>query len=130
MTDNKRGMSVGVISLLVIFSVLCLAIFSVLSLSTALNERNLAERSAKATSDYYAAELRCAEIVAQLRSGDSPEGIPIMEGGGLLSFSQPIDAAQILQVQLDADTLEITCWRVIYTADWSPDTGISVWDGE
>ena len=71
---QKKGNSdfsppaVGGISLLVVFAVLCLTVFALLSLSTVRADARLSEASAQAVADYYAADCQAQEILAQLRA--------------------------------------------------------------
>ena len=53
---------VGGSSLLVIFAVLCLTVFTLLALSTVRADNRLSDASVKAVSDYYAADME-AEII-------------------------------------------------------------------
>ena len=66
---------VGGSSLLVIFAVLCLAVFAVLSLSSVRAEGRLSTASAEAVRAYYAADCEAEEILAQLRAGIVPSGV-------------------------------------------------------
>ena len=67
--------AVGGISLLVVFAVLCLTVFALLALTTVQADNRLADASAKAVTDYYAADCRAQEILARLRNGERPEGV-------------------------------------------------------
>ena len=60
--------SVGGSSILTIFAVLCFLVFALLSLSTAKANYNLAEKSVKAVSNYYAADTKAEEIYSQIRA--------------------------------------------------------------
>ena len=60
---------VGGASLLVVFAVLCLTVFALLSLSTVRANGRLSEASAQAVADYYAADCAAQEILARLRAG-------------------------------------------------------------
>ena len=72
MEDKKRFSPpvVGGSSLLVIFAVLCLTVFALLSLSTVRADVRLSEASAQAVSGYYQADCQAEAILARLRSGD------------------------------------------------------------
>ena len=67
--SNKRsamGVHVGSASIVMIFAVLCLTVFASLSLVTANYERKLAEKSAAAVQQYYAADWQCEAIYEQI----------------------------------------------------------------
>ena len=70
---------VGGASLLVVFAVLCLTVFALLSLSTVRANGRLSETSARAVADYYAADVKAQEILARLdktEQGRLPELFP------------------------------------------------------
>ena len=66
------GMGAGGISILAIFVVLCLATLAALSLVSARADRNLAEKNAQASVEYYQAVVDGGTIRARL--GRSPKG--------------------------------------------------------
>ena len=79
---KNRGPAVPAIggsSLLVIFSVLCLTIFSLLSFSTALAEKRTADASAQAVTNYYEADLAAERIFARLRAGEQVGNVQVKE---------------------------------------------------
>ena len=137
----KRGGGVsGAVSLVMIFCVLCLAVFSVLTLATADRERNLAELTARSAAEYYAADCQAVEIVASLRDGytvpadveirhtssEHPDG-PVEEA----EFSVPIndDLALDVAVRLRGGTCEILRWQTTSTGEWEIDESMDIWDG-
>lgn len=136
--------SIGIVSLTVIFSVLCLTIFSVLTLSTAVTELHFSQKRAAAQQSYYAAEQECAQIAntigqlwetsneAALFSYLDTQSISYTTNNDtlLLSYEKPIDSGQILAVELQLGTeFHITRWQIVSTQDWVPDTDLPVWDG-
>lgn len=72
----RRGGTVsGAVSLVMVFAVLCLTVFSVLTLSTAVGESKLAQATAQHTADYYAADAQATAIAAQLGQGSRAQEI-------------------------------------------------------
>lgn len=72
----RRGGTVsGAVSLVMIFAVLCLTAFSVLTLSTAVGESKLAQATVQHTADYYAADAQATAIAAQLGQGSRAQEI-------------------------------------------------------
>lgn len=135
---EREGFSppaVGGSSLLVVFAVLCLTVFALLSLSTVRADVRLADASAQAVADYYAADCRAQEILARLRNGERPEGVAF-SGSGLLyaDYAVPISETQELQVQVllrgmaDAE-YTILRWQAVPVGDWEIDEGLDLWDG-
>ena len=121
----KRGGSVsGAVSLVMIFCVLCLAVFAALTLATAERERGLSELSAQRAAEYYAADRRAVEIAAALAAGEIPEGV---------AFSLPAGGDLMLEVRLEiseAGEISVLCWRTVYSGGWDVDDTITLWDGD
>ena len=126
---------VGGISLLVIFAVLSLTVFALLSLTTVLADKRLADASAQAIADYYAADARAQEILARIRNGEEPEGVAFYDGSALYAeYAVSISETQELQVEVTLDPLSgeytVERWQAVPTGEWTPDDEISLWDGE
>ena len=100
--NKKREISVPVIGgsfLLVIFSVLCLTVFALLSLNTVLADQRLTDASLKAVASYYEADCQAEEIFARLRNGELPEGVE--QDGDIFRYQCPVSETQILYVELE-----------------------------
>ena len=104
---------VGGSSLLVIFSILCLTIFTLLALSTAQADKRLSDASIKAVSDYYDADLEAEKILSLLRQGEIPAGITRQDN--VYSYSCPISETQdlIVEVILENNTWDILRWQAV-----------------
>ena len=120
----------GASSLMVIFAVLCIAVFAVLSLSTVLSGKRLDETATNSSLEYYIADCYAEELLARIRAGEKPENVGIK--GNLYDYSVPISETRAIEVQVmvDKDKYEILKWQVVYTGDWSADEKMSVWTGE
>ena len=131
MADRERFSPpvVGGTSLLVIFAVLALTVFALLSLSTALANDRLSSAAAQAVYDYYQADCQAEAILAQLRQGRQPPGVA--RQGDVFAYSCPISYTQTLlvEVRLDGDTYTILRWQAVSTAPWHPDDSLNLWDG-
>ena len=131
MADRERFSPpvVGGTSLLVIFAVLALTVFALLSLSTALANDRLSSAAAQAVYDYYQADCQAEAILAQLRQGRQPPGVA--RQGDVFAYSCPISDTQTLlvEVRLDGDTYTILRWQAVSTAPWQPDGSLNLWDG-
>ena len=121
---------VGGSSLLVIFAVLCLTVFAMLSLTQAQADRRLAQNSWSAVTGYYRADCQAQEILSQLRAGERPQGVT-EEGENVFSYACPISDAQTLEVRvrLTGENYEILAWQAVFTADWQADEDLDLWDG-
>ncbi len=132
MPEKKRSFSppvVGGSSLLVIFAVLCLTVFALLSLSTVQADGRLGDAAAQAVTGYYQADCRAESILAQLRAGDIPDDVSF--DGSVYAYSCPISDTQSLSVEVSLDGSDYTIlrWQAVSTAQWQPDTGLDLWDG-
>lgn len=130
----KRGGGVsGAVSLVMIFCVLCLAVFAVLTLATADREAKLAEMTAQNAADYYEADRRAVEVAAALQRGESVSAdITVTWSGDVASFTVPIGEDQSLDAAVRVQVgkpCEILRWRTVYTGAWEPDEYLNVWDG-
>ncbi len=121
--------AVGGTSLLVIFAVLCLTVFSLLSLSTVRADERLSKASAKAVADYYEADAKAEEILAQIRQGEVPEGVNA--NGNRYTYTCPVSENQNLEisVRFDGKGYVIEHWRLETDRDEEIDETLPVWDG-
>lgn len=120
--------AIGGSSLLVIFAVLCLTVFSLLSLSTVLAEKRLADTAAEAVTTYYRADLEAEEIFAKLRAG---EIVPnVSRSGDCYSYTCSISHNQQLEVTLQqtAEGWIVLRWQAVAQVQ-TIDEGLNVWDG-
>ena len=134
MDDPRRFTppAVGGSSLLVIFAVLCLTIFALLGLGTVQADQRLSDASAEAVYGYYAADCQADAILARLRAGELPEGVTALSGD-TYTYTCPISDTQVLEVEVrvtSADDYAVLRWQAVSDAQWQPDTGLEVWDGE
>ncbi len=145
MTDTKndsgiieRRPVVGLLTLLVIFSVLCLTVLAILSYSTAKYERALAQKSADSVTAYYAADAWCTDAANDLHAvwleGGDLAACAKKYGGsyenGVISLSRKVDDARLLSVKLDTSNgFAVTAWNTVPLGDWSYDDSMHVWDG-
>lgn len=122
--------AVGGSSLLVIFAVLALTIFAMLSLGTVQAGSRLSQSDTGAVGEYYAADCRAEEILAQLRSGEVPENVAVENG--ICYYECEINENSLLAVELrlEGDSYEILRWQVVSTVDWETDESLPVWNGK
>ena len=140
----RRGGSVsGAVSLVMIFCVLCLAVFAALTYVTADRERQLAELAAQRAAEYYAADAEAARIVAALSRGETPDADVVWSNdgysaalqpeGSIADFGVPINDTQELHVTVKLfrdGTYEIRDWSTAYAGDWETNDTIDIWDGD
>lgn len=121
--DEKRNArfsppAVGGISLLAAFAVLCLTVFALRSLTTVQADVCLADASAQAVKDYYAADCATQEILARLRGGETPVEVEShsydsWHRGTRYTYACPISGTQELEVEVivDGEDYEILRWQ-------------------
>lgn len=137
---RRSGTGLGAASLALIFSVLCLAVFSLLTLSTAERNRALTLKRVEALTAFYAADNAAVELAASLREAAAQGGIPARvgeveisdDGQGVYSYSCRIDGRRVLAVSLKLTdgALEILSWQETDTGSWTPDDRLNVWEGD
>ena len=135
--------ALGGASLLVIFAVLALTIFALLSLSTVRADGRLSDAANQSVQDYYAADGKAQAVLAWLRTGegrpDMPEDFSIAtsisdysdHSETIHSFTVPISDTQELQVEVRVDGVndyEVLRWQAVPVGDWEADEGIELWD--
>lgn len=130
MREWKISVPVGGSSLLVIFAVLCLTVFSMLGLATVQADRRLANTSVNAVSAYYEADCQAEIILAQLRQGEMPGGVT--REGDRYAYSCPISDTQVLEVEVEVQGTDYTVlrWQAVSAVEWHLDEEIEVWDGD
>ena len=137
----RRGGSVsGAVSLVMIFCVLCLAVFATLTYATADRERQLAELSAERAAAYYAADAEAARIVAALARGEEPDAdaevtqeMNWADDSVLYSFRVSAGGEQELAVRMRLNldgTYDILSWSTAFAGDWETEDTIEIWDGD
>ena len=118
---------------MMLFAVLCLTVFSILSLVSARAQAALAEKSADSVSSYYKADSIACDIYQDIKNDVISDNVELffMADGNYYFYEVPIDESQILSVVIKQlyDSYEVLTWKVIYTADWNADENLNVWDG-
>ena len=156
--NNRSPVSIGISSLILIFVMLCLLTFSVLSLVSARADMRLSQRSADRTAAYYDAENRANDILLSVIScieeyKDSPDasvfyqklrerldgqnGI-LFTGADSLEYEVLLDKEQLLSVSLeisyetydDGSHYRILAWNTVSTHEWESDGSLPLLDKE
>ncbi len=144
--------NIGTPTLILIFMILCLVTFGMLSLSTAKSEWNLAQRNADSVTEYYRVDKEGEAFYqmvlqtvdhAQKEEGDlqafqntlSKElGEYYDSESGTISTQIPMKRSQSLSIKLSpipdkAGKILISQWKVIQTEDYEIDQSLPVWNG-
>ena len=150
--------SIGITSLVLIFVMLCLLTFSVLSLVTARADLRLSQKNAERTSAYYDAENRANDVLLSVIScieeyKDSPDasvfyqklrerldgqnGI-LFTGADSLEYEVLLDKEQLLSVSLEiswercdgGSRCRSLAWNTVSTHEWESDGSLPLLDKE
>ena len=144
--------NIGAASLVLIFIVLCLATFGLLSLSSAKGDLSLAERQAEAVSAYYEADSKGQEWVRQVdavlqeemgHSDDSSSasdsvkarlGDIYHQDEGMVVADIPLERGESLRIELtlvcgEGMRYQIHSWYVYDSGQYEIDNSMPVWDG-
>lgn len=151
----KHKVNIGLTSLILIFIILCLATFSLLSLSSARGDQSLALRSAQAVTEYYRADaegekwlkqadailqketvtdtMSQEEIQALAKKTASQLGCDIDETTGYISTDISMERGQALHIDLaltgDENRYEVRSWYVYDSGNYEIDDSMPVWGG-
>lgn len=135
-TRQSSGINIGSASIIMVFSVLCLTVFAVLTFVTANNEYKLSVKSADQVKAYYAADESATETMAKIETivkSSGSYGLITNEVSGLgvttettdkgliLSYTEKMDDYQELRVKLlyDGTRLSVKQWKLVNTAEWN-----------
>lgn len=138
---NKGGTGIGSASMALMFAVLCLVVFALISYSAAGNDRVLADTEAELVKGYYEADALAEQITAELLAARTiPEslcGVEIFAGwddtmaAGTAEFSCPVSGRKELYVKIAVreDSYDILSWRMQDAGEWRADENLPVWPG-
>lgn len=138
---KRYGMGIGGASLIMMFSTICLAAFSLLTLTTANREKNLTEKLSQSVVGYYAADSAAVEIKAKLQTAmanhaavpSELNGVSIYtDGRGSFTYSCPIDGRRSISVMLKDinGKLKVMTWNETDTQNWVPEEQLKLWEGD
>ena len=144
MRKNKQGMSVGVVSLIMIFVVFLLVSLAVLSLTTASANTRMAEKSLSMQNAYYEADATAQETLAQidgvLRTGGADSGALEALGRGVvydpetgvIAFDTKVSSTATLKSELrvEGDNVSVIRWQTVMDGEWQTDSDTeNLWNG-
>lgn len=140
--EGGGGMGVGSASIMLIFAVLCLTVFSLISLSVAQTDKSLADTEAILVTEYYEADEFAERILAVIVGSDIiPDevlGVSIDSewdwdlSAEVAEYSCPISDIKDLSVKVAVgeDSYDILVWKMVSTDEWVIDDSINVWSGD
>lgn len=140
MDKQKRSrrtiISTGTTSIVLIFVMLSLLTFAVLSLVSAQADLRLSRKSAERTTAYYDAENAANAILIDLlrTAREDPQALAddLVTEDGLARYEVPLGEDQLLAVEavlpIDGREFQITRWQAVSRYDWSPDDSLHLFD--
>jgi len=145
---GKSGIGVGSASIVLVFAVLCLTVFSLITFVVAGNDKNLVDAKAALVTGYYEAdalaELIYSDILAAADGSDSApipdtiHGVQLNRGFSerfnteTIYFFCDISDAKALYVNLAVhnDSFDILSWRMYDKDEWESNDTTNVWTGD
>ncbi|MCL2248954.1 MAG: hypothetical protein FWC13_06760 [Oscillospiraceae bacterium] len=136
--QNTGGVGVGSASIVLVFAVLCLTIFSLITFIVASNDRALVEAEVNLVVGYYEADTLAELILADILQADeipaNARGVEIMTHWHnslemeTVYFYTRISDFNALYVHLAflEDTFKILSWRMSDTGQWEYNPGLNV----
>lgn len=151
--------SIGIPSIILIFSVLCMTIFALLTLSNSRNALNTSKLSLEQTKSYYNACSNAAEKINDIQKSisdfykkypnesdfyvkinnvfETDNEISYNTDTHVFEFYEIITDTKSLYVKTkiifptdsDSSSIKILLWKSVSTAQWEPDTSQSVYKG-
>ena len=139
---GKSGIGVGSASIVLVFAVLCLTIFSLITYVVAGNDKALVDAKVELVTGYYEADAMAERVLSELLGAevtpDNVLGVDINTrfdddlGVETVYFFCRVSDIKALYVNLVIrdDSFDILSWRMYDTDDWVFDDSINVWPGE
>ena len=138
--SNEYGINIESSTLIMIFALLCLVVFSLLAYKTALNEKNLALKISNETKAYYEADYKATKIKNKIENnitnGKSIASLVDYEksrnGSNYIGYSVKIDENKKLSVELrrSGSNLKVVKWTEVNEASEDYNNKLDVWGGE
>lgn len=138
---SRNGLYVGGASIMLVFAILCLTVFALITLSAANYNSALASVDARMVTNYYEADTLAECIVGELLSGTDSDYIlgTSVESewdwdllAEVSTFSCEISDSKELYVKVAVyeDSYDILNWRMRDTVEWEIDESLPIWTGE
>lgn len=142
----KNRITIGISSIVLIFLVLCLSVFSLLSLSDAKAAMTYAKKYADSVQIYYEAdsigqtfirdyrakyqESQDASSSLSLLAGTLPAGSwNSFDGDNTITCEIPTESGQTLHLEMDVSGQTILSYYIYNSSEYVIDTQLPVWTG-
>lgn len=148
MKKQNSFVSMGIVSLFLVFTVFCMVVLCLLTYSTSRSDLVSSRQSFEKTTAYYEACTQAADLVSEIRENVEelhasvktekdfyleiteilPEKAMFSMDANVISFCIPFSETQELYVELSVsfstekeDILFLNCWKTRIVGEWSPD---------
>lgn len=139
-TAKTSRINIGTASIVLILLILCLAVFSLLSLSDAKASLSFARRRAESVQAFYQADakaqtwadsIRGLELSSALSQGSVPDGASVeaSEDGSTITLTIPLSQGQSLAAEYRLSDGQLISSRIFNSEDYAIDTRLPVWTG-
>lgn len=142
----KNRINIGTASIILIFIVLCLSVFSLLGLSDGKSAELFAERYAGSVTAYYQADTTAQRLIRDVWEGTADGKTPEEAAAAAMAFLPrdatletgadhiiiceiPMNAGQALHMELDVQQNAIRAYYVYNKEDYAIDNRLPVWSG-
>ena len=124
-------LQIGTSFMLLIFVILCMVTFAVLSLSSSMKDYEYSMKNAERTTEYYEACNQAEEKLAQIDE-DLKNNVVSDE---IIKFAVPVNESESLQVILETRPQQfprysIITWKQVSDHEWSGDQSLPVLGGK
>ena len=121
----KNRITIGISSIVLIFMILCLAVFSLLSLSDAKSALTFAQKRAETVQIFYEADIEAQKFIRDYRALDAEQ----KQSETTIVYELPMRSGQTLHLELSADGSDILSYYVYNNTDYVIDSDLPVWGG-
>ena len=140
--NKGGGMGGGSASIILIFAVLCLTVFTLIAFVVSGNEKALVDSEVRLVTNYYNADARAESILGEILKSDiKPDVVDDIEidywfdfdsGSDMASYSCPLadDNELYVSLALTDDSYRILSWKLRNTGDWVFNDSLDLWTGE
>ena len=136
--NKGGGIGVGSSSIVLVFAVLCLTIFTLITYVVSGHDKALADAEAELVAGYYRADALAEQIRAEITKADfMPDEVNGIEIGvdnftDTVYYLCPISESKSLYVELAdyGDYYDVRVWRMVDTDEWTRDDSLNVWLGD
>jgi len=140
--NKGSGVGVGSASIVLVFAVLCLSVFSLITFVVSGNSKALADTEARLVVGYYEADLLAERILAEIMGSDViPDNILGIDidvswdwetGAEVVQYVCQLPGSEkwlYVKIAFNMESYDILSWRLWNTGEWVIDEGMDVWLG-